>query len=66
MHALIVTRRGVTVGVFTSPGAKPLRHKAEQINGAALTWQNYVSHIGARSGHDDELTFAVHPAQEVS
>jgi hypothetical protein len=61
-HVLIVTRRGVVVGVSVSANQHLVRREAERIEGSAITWQNYVSHIGAHSRRDVELTYTIHKA----
>lgn len=68
MWVLIVTRRGVTIGVFTSEAGATnrLKRKAEQIDGAVLSWHNFISHLGAHSNHDDERTYEIHKAEPVS
>lgn len=65
MYVLIVTRRGIVIGVFEGNNQYRLKMHAERLDGVALTWQDYLSHVGAHSRHDEERTYTVHLATHV-
>lgn len=66
MYVLIMSRRGITIGVFTHEDKNAAKREAERIDGAVLTWMNFLSHEGAHSNHDGERSYEVHKATEVS